>query len=607
MNKKVLIFKLVPILIFVFQINLFSQINHNYIDSILKSENTDNKSRYQSFKNIHSFIVSLDSNVIDEQFKNLIQLTQVYNKKDYIYSLMIYSSHLLGKKDFYKSKQFIDNALFESKIEKLNYEIAESYYLESQYFYKTNLYDSVYAFCMQSVNLFNKLNEIDKVVSIYQMLGDMYYSIEFYNEAEIYYNKVIDLKGDIEYYYKFREYVIINNLALIKYYNDDLIGSLNIFKKNKENLQKLIQKEPLPAYFARNAYSDLKICELYLKLDSFDLASKYYYTANDYLEKNPGQLRYSGYNTIDAIFMKKLGKLDSALIFLKKAELIQNEANDLTNLSITYFMSSEIYKIKKNFELSREYLEKSMTTIEKRKKKINVAKFVQLKAETEFQKQQDLLESKDYNIKVLTLFLVVAVLLISIIVIYYLKQFKSSKLLVKKNIEIAHNEIELSKIVKEVEVNTQEIEIEVPPELLDNNNLISDDIIDDKNYDQYFHNLAQKIDKLVKEEKLYLNPEFSVNSLCDLFNTNRSYISRAVNKNLSENFKTYINDLRIKEAVRLLSDENFDMYKIETIYELAGFKNRASFNRAFLKYTGVTPSFFHNSRLHNDLNNQENS
>ena len=58
-------------------------------------------------------------------------------------------------------------------------------------------------------------------------------------------------------------------------------------------------------------------------------------------------------------------------------------------------------------------------------------------------------------------------------------------------------------------------------------------------------------------------------------------------------FSSYINDLRIKKAILIISQkEDVNIYKLEGIAKQVGFKNRTTFITAFKNYTGVTPSFF---------------
>jgi len=67
------------------------------------------------------------------------------------------------------------------------------------------------------------------------------------------------------------------------------------------------------------------------------------------------------------------------------------------------------------------------------------------------------------------------------------------------------------------------------------------------------------------------------------------YISHLFSKKLHMGFSEYIGTLRISEACRLL--KNTDMSITEVAYNV-GFNSTRSFNRLFLKYTGLTPRQF---------------
>ena len=64
------------------------------------------------------------------------------------------------------------------------------------------------------------------------------------------------------------------------------------------------------------------------------------------------------------------------------------------------------------------------------------------------------------------------------------------------------------------------------------------------------------------------------------------------------NFNSYINDLRIKEAVRLITNQEHLLYTVDGLAEKSGFGNRVSFTSAFKKHTGVSPSVFIKNTKH---------
>jgi AraC-like DNA-binding protein len=67
----------------------------------------------------------------------------------------------------------------------------------------------------------------------------------------------------------------------------------------------------------------------------------------------------------------------------------------------------------------------------------------------------------------------------------------------------------------------------------------------------------------------------------------RYYISHLFTKKLQIGFNDYLNSLRTEHACRLLCEQEHSVTEIGT---LSGFSNPRTFNRAFLKQTGMTPS-----------------
>jgi AraC-like DNA-binding protein len=63
------------------------------------------------------------------------------------------------------------------------------------------------------------------------------------------------------------------------------------------------------------------------------------------------------------------------------------------------------------------------------------------------------------------------------------------------------------------------------------------------------------------------------------------------------NFNQWLNHVRIHEAKKMFVDEKFAHYSIEGISQEVGFSSISSFNMAFKKETGLTPSVFRKSVL----------
>jgi len=112
---------------------------------------------------------------------------------------------------------------------------------------------------------------------------------------------------------------------------------------------------------------------------------------------------------------------------------------------------------------------------------------------------------------------------------------------------------------------------------------ISDDLVED-----YFRILMTHIEN----KKPYLKEGCSIQSVSDDTRISVHHLSNILNKHFNKNFPDFINEYRIKEAQRLLSTPQFEKMTLEAIGYECGFGSRSSFNKAFKKHTGLTPSQF---------------
>ena len=99
-----------------------------------------------------------------------------------------------------------------------------------------------------------------------------------------------------------------------------------------------------------------------------------------------------------------------------------------------------------------------------------------------------------------------------------------------------------------------------------------------------------KVAALVADECLYQDPELSLSQLARELNTNPSFLSRIINQGFGMNFNDYINQQRVAEVVGRLEKGDQSRFTIMSMAYDAGFNSKATFNRAFRKFTGKNPS-----------------
>jgi AraC-like DNA-binding protein len=112
--------------------------------------------------------------------------------------------------------------------------------------------------------------------------------------------------------------------------------------------------------------------------------------------------------------------------------------------------------------------------------------------------------------------------------------------------------------------------------------------------------LVQHLILLMREEKAYQDPDLNLDKLASLLGASKHHVSQIINEHLGESFFEYINRLRVEEAKELLaSTTRSDLHVIEVAYTV-GFNNKVSFNAAFKKATGMTPTEYRKNHASSD-------
>lgn len=91
--------------------------------------------------------------------------------------------------------------------------------------------------------------------------------------------------------------------------------------------------------------------------------------------------------------------------------------------------------------------------------------------------------------------------------------------------------------------------------------------------------------------KGFLSQDISLESLAQELNTNPSYLSRYINKEYGQNFRSWINSLRIAEAQRLIAGNTG--LSLAEIGENVGIPSSSTFYRQFAAVTGMTPAEYY--------------
>lgn len=96
-------------------------------------------------------------------------------------------------------------------------------------------------------------------------------------------------------------------------------------------------------------------------------------------------------------------------------------------------------------------------------------------------------------------------------------------------------------------------------------------------------------------QKRFIYPDLSLKSLSQELATNPAYLSRFINSEYGQNFRSWVNSLRVSEAQKLIVQQN-DI-SLQEIGEKVGIPSSSTFYRQFVAVTGMTPAEYRRSAV----------
>lgn len=428
---------------------------------------------------------------------------------------------------------------------------------------------------LRALDLCNEIGYTDYVGRIYNNIGNIHYVFKEYNIAKKYYKLGYSHKGSVNLLS-----TSLNNLGLISYYEKNLDSALLLFKK---------------AYDVRISVNDSftnvylhNIGLVYQQLKRYDTAFTYYRLALN--NTRSLQIKEKESKVLSSIGQLhcELNNYDSMNYYLKYSNSIAEAYNLFNIMSENYVCLSDAEKKRGNFERSLYYYDKyskikdSLFDVSKYRE-LNELVFLHDMSKVdkhirELNMEQEIKEktiSMQRNLQIIMG--CVLILVASFLAVLYVKNKNLNAAYLKlviKNMEI----VELSKSTTDdsIQVLNEEVEKYRNSSLSDNSrNQLMADIIN-----------------IMNDKSIFCDPDFSLNKLAEIVDSNSTYVSQIINDCFKKNFRSYVNEYRIKEAMRILSDKGYHKYSIETISTMVGFKSRSTFNVAFKEITGITPSFY---------------
>jgi AraC-like DNA-binding protein/Tfp pilus assembly protein PilF len=398
--------------------------------------------------------------------------------------------------------------------------------------------------------------------------GNIYYSLDRYDLAKSYYEKALDLTQD--------------TLTIIPILNN--LGNLGLKEGKLDNAFYLLNKV-LPISMRHNnihIYNVLRgLGELYEAQKNYDSAYLYYKLALDNSKKN-NQIKYEAecLSNLGNLFFK-YNRIDLAEHYIKLSNALAEKNNFFDILIENYLILSKLSESQGRKIQAFEYfkthskLKDSISNI----RKIGDSDQIQRLYETsktneeieELRVEQKVKERTIYFQKIIQRIILAILLSVSVVLAFVFFQNRrlnsAYKTLFEKGVELIENQQNLSEKFRK-KYKKSALTYDKQEELLD------------------------KILSFMENTPIIYDTEFSVSKLAESVESNDMYVSQAINTILKKNFRSLLNEYRVREAQRLLSSPDTTKYTIEFIALSVGFKSRGTFRDAFKEVTGVTPNFY---------------
>lgn len=536
-------------------------------------------------------------------FEQLSDSLAVINKKDkkYPFFLQLYlnkakkeqhTEHLFEA--YYKYSGYEPSAqkahIYTDSLLLIAKKLPQVYYIRAlqakatNYYYEKDYINSL-KYELQALNKINKETDSYAFYKSIYSIGLVYFHIQEYNKAYTYFNQArVYFQKSTDYSHVQGYFNSLYREAFALYYLNNYSESKNLIKNglNKKKLLKADDAYKL-SYFkyvlALNLYREKQYAESITLLedqidliiannDFANLATLYYYLGENYHELKNEEQAVFYFNQIDRIF--------------KEQHYSSPEIKEAYTYLIKYYQQKNI-PAKELFYTNR--MIEVMQYLQSEYKSLSVSlhyNFDVSKLLSEKKRLENDLNSKNKG----TMYMgVLGTMIIVILLIFATYNYRKRKQYVKN-----YHDLLQQRKSKNTSLNVA-VHSKIPNVL---------EVVNDTNKNNSAKELNDKtINKLVplfdafEKKHDFLNNEVNLNYLALQWNTNRTYLSEFINVHKQKTFNDYVNSLRVSYFLDE-AEQNKKWYKlkVQAIAEKLGFSSARSFSNAFLKETGMSPSFY---------------
>lgn len=507
-------------------------------------------------------------NIVDE-LRSAVYRNMYRNKSALYYARRAYVSDSLSH----------DNP---SHLLRMTVSMAELFSLLSEY--KESM-----RYAVQGVELARELKDIQSECRLLFCMGENKRRLSFKEEGYLFFDQAIDLLDNS----KNEDYE-----TMLSYFYGVKMGYLIADKRSNEALEIGLQREKLLDRMSEQSK---------IRTDLLDLQFAYVYSKLAYLFHLTGDQKravvyYKNYQSTNAAstpdgkfdatpYLLLLGKyqavLDNCRDFkevMRQQDTLNSQYLSILNLEIQANVKLENYKTVINLQRDITAIKDSIYQREKQ----NAA--LELDALYELNEKEARISEQAFQLKIRTITLI-CILSGALLALFFLWRLWHQNCVIRnKNKALVKRINEQFSMQEEMDRSQLGVEKDLSfPEK------VEDESGDNEEQDKQMNKMIfEKLDYIIKLDKMYLSPDLSREELTRIVRMNNTRFAKMIKENTDTNLNGYINNLRLNYAIHLMKEQ--PDYTLRAIAESSGINSMPTFHQLFKGRTGMTPSEFKNAQ-----------
>ena len=507
-------------------------------------------------------------NIVDE-LRSAVYRNMYRNKSALYYARRAYVSDSLSH----------DNP---SHLLRMTVSMAELFSLLSEY--KESM-----RYAVQGVELARERKDIQSECRLLFCMGENKRRLSFKEEGYLFFDQAIDLLDNS----KNEDYE-----TMLSYFYGVKMGYLIADKRSNEALEIGLQREKLLDRMSEQSK---------IRTDLLDLQFAYVYSKLAYLFHLTGDQKravvyYKNYQSTNAAstpdgkfdatpYLLLLGKyqavLDNCRDFkevMRQQDTLNSQYLSILNLEIQANVKLENYKTVINLQRDITAIKDSIYQREKQ----NAA--LELDALYELNEKEARISEQAFQLKIRTITLI-CILSGALLALFFLWRLWHQNCVIRnKNKALVKRINEQFSMQEEMDRSQLGVEKDLSfPEK------VEDESGDNEEQDKQMNKMIfEKLDYIIKRDKMYLSPDLSREELTRIVRMNNTRFAKMIKENTDTNLNGYINNLRLNYAIHLMKEQ--PDYTLRAIAESSGINSMPTFHQLFKGRTGMTPSEFKNAQ-----------